>query len=97
MANFRGFVWALCVLIAGGVVGLLVDLDHVLFLVVHKIPITWDNLARQSSRFLHAPLVDLSLALFIVLGTLYVGLLFMGRPDEQTTGAAVTIQDARCK
>jgi len=82
MVNLRRLVWALLIFGIGGVTGLLVDLDHVIFLVAHKIPITWDNLARQSSRFLHAPLADLSLALFIVLGTLYVGLLFMGRVDE---------------
>ena len=82
MADRRRLVWALLLFGIGGVAGLLVDLDHVIFLVAHKIPITWYNLARQSSRFLHAPLVDISLALFIVLGTLYVGLLFMGRADE---------------
>ena len=82
MANWRGFVGALLVIIGSGVAGLLVDLDHVIFLVVHKIPITWYNLARQSSRFLHIPLVYLSLALFFILGALYLGFLFMGRSDE---------------
>ena len=73
--RYPGFVRARYLLLIGGLIGLLVDVDHVLFLVATGQPITWDNLAHHSSRFLHAPMVVCGLSVFLSFGALFAGFL----------------------
>ena len=58
-----------------GVYGVLVDVDHAIFLVAKGIPVTLENLSWYSSRFLHGPILLADWLIVIVLGALLFGLL----------------------
>ena len=63
---------ALLVFLVCGIVGVGIDLDHVLVLLVRGIPITWENLARHAGRPLHIPVLVVACAGSIVSGALLV-------------------------
>ena len=59
--------------LVGGVLGVALDLDHILVLWRKGLPITWRNLATQAGRPLHLPATVVSGLLCLIFGALRVG------------------------
>ena len=67
-----GFLQAFCAFCLLGLVGVVVDVDHVLVLFWKGLPITWENLLTNSGRPLHIPLLVVSGVVCVCFGALLV-------------------------
>lgn len=64
--GFAGLVAALSLVGFGGVIGNLLDVDHILVLLVRGDPITLPNILQGAGRPLHTPSVIVSGCVFLI-------------------------------
>jgi len=78
LASIVKDISTLYVFISLGIIGILVDADHLIVLVVKDIPITLANLNTQAGRPLHLPFLFFVWGMCICYGTYYYRLLKRG-------------------
>lgn len=59
------FTLPLLIILAGGIVGVALDLDHVPVLLAKGLPVTLGNLATQAGRPFHRPALIISGGIFV--------------------------------